>query len=142
MKVIDLLNKIAKGEEVPKKIKWNDDVWIYSCGPSKSYYTDYEDLFSVIDGSNLNDEIEIIEENEEKIKTPTLDDMKDIGEKVGKAYRELFEGFNKGWNTPIEEEKDIEPCKYKDCGNEKYFEYIADKINELIDIVKELRSKE
>ena len=68
MKVIDLLNKIAKGEEVPNKIKWADDEWSYSNGPSKNYLTDLEDLFSTIDGSNLNDEIEIIEEKPKKIK--------------------------------------------------------------------------
>lgn len=62
MKIIDLLNKIANNEEVPNKIKWANDEWSYSNGPSKNYLTDLEDLFSVIDGSNLNDEIEIIEE--------------------------------------------------------------------------------
>ena len=29
MRIIDLLNKIAKGEEVPKKIKWRDCIWEY-----------------------------------------------------------------------------------------------------------------
>ena len=29
MKIIDLLNKIANGEEVPKKIKIKDEIWIY-----------------------------------------------------------------------------------------------------------------
>ena len=29
MKVIDILNKIAKGEEVPKKIKCYDNIWTY-----------------------------------------------------------------------------------------------------------------
>ena len=62
MKLIDLLNKIANNEEVPKKIKWANDEWSYSNGPSKNYLTDLEDLFSAIDGSNLNDEIEIIEQ--------------------------------------------------------------------------------
>jgi hypothetical protein len=111
MKVIDLLNKIAKGEEVPKKIKWNDDVWIYSYGPSKSYYTDYEDLFSVIDGSNLNDEVEIIGE-------------KDI---------ERLEDFEKYPRIPKNEfETELM----------KYIAIHRVKINELIDIVKELRSKQ
>ena len=64
MKLIELLNKIAKGEEVPEKIKWGNDEWKYSNGASKNYYTDYEDLFSAIDGSNLNDELEIIEDEE------------------------------------------------------------------------------
>lgn len=29
MKVIDLLNKIANGEELPKKIKYDNDIWKY-----------------------------------------------------------------------------------------------------------------
>ena len=74
MKVIDLLNKIAKGEEVPKKINWHDDEWEYSNGESKNYFTDYEDLFTAIDGSNLNDEVEIIGEKPKHI------------EKINKSY--------------------------------------------------------
>ena len=30
MKIIDLLVKIANGEEVPKKIKWEDTIYAYS----------------------------------------------------------------------------------------------------------------
>jgi predicted transcriptional regulator len=67
MKVIDLLNKIANGEEVPKKIKWGIDEWQYNNGASKNYFNDYEDLFSVIDGSNLNDKVEIIEDKPKHI---------------------------------------------------------------------------
>ena len=66
MTVIQLLNKIANGEEVPMLIKWNDDEWYYTNNISKTYSNDKEDLFSVIDGSNLNDEVEILEE-EKKI---------------------------------------------------------------------------
>lgn len=62
MKIIDLLNKIAKGEEVPKKIKWETVVWEYDDSSSKNYVIDYGDLFSSISGSNLNDEIEIPED--------------------------------------------------------------------------------
>ena len=64
MKVIDLLNKIANGEEVPKKIKY--------CGVDY-YWTNstYENSeadevlfwFDVYSEEHLNDEIEIIEED-------------------------------------------------------------------------------
>lgn len=66
MKIIDLLNKIAKSEEVPKKIKWNDDEYSYVNDTCKNYANDYEDFMSVVDGACLNDEIEIIEEVEDK----------------------------------------------------------------------------
>ena len=55
MKVIDLLNKIANGEEAPKKIK-------YPIGDCEEFYLVglYERLFD--EDIILNDEIEIIEE--------------------------------------------------------------------------------
>ena len=65
MKVIDLLNKIANGEEVPKKIKYINKFFDYD---NADYFnTDIGYLFErctlcVI----LNDEVEIIEE-EKKI---------------------------------------------------------------------------
>ena len=63
MKVIDLLVKIAKGEEVPKKIKYCDIEFEYS-KENMFYYNDdfsmYRTMFS--EGNCLNDEVEIIEE--------------------------------------------------------------------------------
>ena len=65
MKVIDLLNKIANGEEVPKKVKYKGLYWEYD----KNYddYRDNEDDW-VFGMSNyditrmLNNEVEILEE--------------------------------------------------------------------------------
>ena len=75
MKIIDLLNKIANGEEVPKKIIWNKLVYDYKDG----LYYDYcgETLIGSLnfDGTNLHDEVEIIEEEKkipEKLKLYTL----------------------------------------------------------------------
>ena len=66
MKVIDLLNKIANGEEVPKKVKYKGLYWEYD----KNYddYRDNEDDW-VFGMSNyditrmLNNEVEILEES-------------------------------------------------------------------------------
>jgi len=68
MKVIDLLNKIANGEEVPKKIKYCDEMFGFTGynSASKNYNNELEDLFEILDGSMLNDEVEILEE-EKKI---------------------------------------------------------------------------
>ena len=64
MKVIDLLNKIANGEEVPKVIKvhnrqykWKDELNIYACGKSGALCFDF-----FVENNKLNEEIEIIEE--------------------------------------------------------------------------------
>ena len=69
MKIIDLLNKIAKGEEVPEEIKYYGFIWKLNKNEVE-YYNDCDTpLFnqyldtSIID--SLNDEVEIIEEQEE-----------------------------------------------------------------------------
>ena len=67
MKVIDLLNKIANGEELPKKIKYDSYEWIF-CKESNDYKKEYDEytdwLFEEYNLINcLNDEIEIIEED-------------------------------------------------------------------------------
>lgn len=78
MKVIDLLNKIANNEELPKKIKWSGVKFYLK---DKIKYYDYEndigcslfrhdtEFYSSLD--MLNDEIEIIGEDKEieEIKT-------------------------------------------------------------------------
>lgn len=70
MKVIDLLNRIANGEEVPKKIKYEGRDMFY-CEPCKIYELEEvekgelcgTDLYNILD--NLNDEVEIIEEDKQ-----------------------------------------------------------------------------
>lgn len=69
MKIIDLLNKIANGEEVPKKIKYKDDIYIhvdnycYVCEETNETLS--QNIYAEF--SRLNDEVEIIEEDK-KIK--------------------------------------------------------------------------
>ena len=65
MKIIDLLNKIANGEEVPNKIKYDDMIWEYD----GDYYVSKNNL--VLEEytnltTSLNDKVEILEE-EKKI---------------------------------------------------------------------------
>jgi hypothetical protein len=78
VKVIDLLNKIAKGEEVPKKIRIgnNPDIFYYQ-EDIKSYKTEYNEyLISewLNNSRRLNYEVEIIEEDKkiEKLDTDEL----------------------------------------------------------------------
>ena len=66
IRVIDLLNKIANGEEVPKKVKYDGQEWEYNP------INDYEGkkyggcLLNQITLDHLTDEVEILEE-EKKI---------------------------------------------------------------------------
>jgi hypothetical protein len=69
IKVIDLLNKIANGEEVPKKIKYRNNIYEYE--DSDYFGNDIGYLFERYNSiAILNDEVEIIEENKipEKLK--------------------------------------------------------------------------
>ena len=63
MKIIDLLNKIANGEEVPEIIKYNN--FIYKYDKDICDY-DGDDLYLFDNTDKLNDEVEILEE-EKKI---------------------------------------------------------------------------
>ena len=72
IKIIDLLNMISKGEEVPKKIKYNHTEYIYR-EITKQYYIkgcmgtyDSSLRYELTSFNRLNDEVEIIEE-EKKI---------------------------------------------------------------------------
>lgn len=65
MKVIDLLNKIANGEKMPKKIKYDKEEYFW-CEQCETYEDQKsKDWLSNID--NLNDEVEILEDTMEEI---------------------------------------------------------------------------
>jgi len=74
MKVIDLLNKIANGEEVPKKIKYEGKIWKLV---NKTYFSNRTELLGDYIANaillSLNDEIEIIEEDKKIEKLGDLD---------------------------------------------------------------------
>lgn len=84
IKVIDLLNKIANGEEVPKKIIYKGKVREfvyedkdYTCISDTDYYLFHDTLAEGTGDkmvTELNDEVEIIEEVPKKI------------EQIGKSY--------------------------------------------------------
>jgi len=79
IKIIDLLNKIANGEEIelPKRIKCNNHILEY-IGKWQQYIGEEDDssLLSIINEYNysgLNDYVEILEDNTEEIET--IDDV-------------------------------------------------------------------
>ena len=105
IKMIDLLSKIANNEEVPKKIKYKNEIYeryqnittnnlYYYQVPNKCKFL-IDQLSSAID---LLDEVEIIEEPKkiEKIKKPTQDKYlysngKELYENDMKVYDKLNE---------------------------------------------------
>lgn len=102
MKIIDLLNKIANGEEVPKKIKYDGQEWKYNP------FNDYEGLkyggclLNQITLDRLNDKVEIIEEEKkipEKLNNFTISvgrvDESNIEKYIQKLFDQQYEIFNK-----------------------------------------------
>lgn len=102
IKVIDLLNMISKGEEVPKKVKYKTFYWEYS-EKNRDYKDTYEDY--VFSCSNydipemLNNEVEIIEEDKkiEKIDCKDFEFMKkpDKVRFLAKKINEIIDKINK-----------------------------------------------
>ena len=127
IRVIDLLNKIAKGEEVPKKIKYDGDIYFLESDAIYEFFTyktiDY-DKFNT-DGERLGkalfldncymhlyDEVEILNEAKE--------------DKIQKIYH-----FK---TSLIENEVEILITKN--------LNQMVDKFNELIDEINNLKEKQ
>ena len=96
MKVIDLLNKIANGEEVPKKIKYEEDIYIHI--DNYCYYCEDTNLILsdriFAEYSKLNEKIEIIEEDKkiEHIYYANLytQDIHSLNEWVNEHFNEVY----------------------------------------------------
>lgn len=111
IRVIDLLNKIANGEEVPKKIKYNDDEYIH-IGNYCYFCEETNEILSqntYAEFSRLNDEVEILDEEEfETIDELLIEyDDGDIG--INKKYisSQQSEIFAKSINQLIKNQKKI-----------------------------------
>ena len=104
MKVIDLLNKIANGEEVPKRIKYKGKCWhlkqnytntlpYYSNGYNNdNLFTGEEEFYF---SQSLNDEIELIEDKKiEKIKMQGFS-LFDVADKVNEIIDKINAGVDK-----------------------------------------------
>lgn len=106
MKVIDLLNKIASGEEVPNKIKVG--MFELTLSDDGKYYAG--ETFTVLNDvygmHSLNDEIEIIEEDKpiEKLDYEINENNVDTcTEKIRCKINELIDEINK-----LKKENDIQ----------------------------------
>ena len=111
MKIIDLLNKIANDEEIPKKIKFENDIYEYEnkeCGYVREENGIYYMFMNEIGNWYLNDEVEILEEE------------KKIPEKLATWFSVEIIG---------KVEDNIEYENYN-------FETMYEKINEIIDYLK------
>lgn len=115
MKVIELLNKIANGEEVPNKVKFFSTIYEleedndYHSGDDNEYYDDNL-LFSGVENAKefLNDEVEVIEEDKkiEKLEIEPLNIKDDLQRQIefvhyenvmiGNKINEIIDKINEG----------------------------------------------
>lgn len=76
MTIIDLLNRIANGEELPKKIKYDDKIY-YMVGNNDYENYEYDEeptlMYAIGNTHNMNDEVEIIEEGKKIEKIEKID---------------------------------------------------------------------
>ena len=146
MKIIDLLNKIANGENI-KNIKYQNHIYEYYNGDYReeidgAYDSNWLFANEIIDLSNLNEEVEIIEEDEiqpEDVLSFTLTD------KVWtpRQARELIENFRK-ISEKLKRKKDNN--KIEEINNAYYHE-TQDRINEIFknkinDIIDKINNME
>lgn len=98
IKIIDLLNMISKGEEVPKKIKYEKDTYIHI--DNYCYYCEETNLILsdriFAEYSKLNDYVEIIEEPKkiEKIDFGTLNTQKEKNRAMKDTINKLIDAVN------------------------------------------------
>ena len=113
IKIIDLLNKIANNEELPKKIKWQGQIYEYS-NFNRFYYQNnwsmYRDFYT--EGNCLNEDVEIIEEPK----------------KIEKWGEGALEEMEKCTDYTLED-------------LQKYIRILAETQNELIDEINNLKEK-
>lgn len=110
MRIIDLLNKIAKGYDLPEKIIYKNDLYILD--KNIDSYWNYENkiwLESKLYGHVLNDNVEIIEDKEDN-------EIKKL-----EATLEYCEGGNHIAKVPNNEQ-------------------LMFKINEIIDVINKMRN--
>lgn len=119
MKVIDVLNKMANGEEIPKSIQYDGEQYVYDekC-KDYTYVSEYNNdvwLFCKYDVTKiLNDEIQIIDESKEDFENiELLDETRNMpcisAEKYDfiLKYNSLFEDYENKINKLIANQKKI-----------------------------------
>ena len=131
IKIIDILNKISKGEEVPNKIKIRGIVFrfteictknltfaIEGTNINYAYENDYENYW--LDCARINEEVEIIEKDKKIEKLERVNGSDLVALQKNSSLAEQNKSISK---LIMYLNKDIE------------------KINELIDIVKDLKKE-
>lgn len=120
LKIIDLLNMIAEGKKVPKKIKWGEHYLEWFVYEYKAKNELGEPMLSELVGygaRGINDTVEIIEEDNNKIEKLKI-------EQDGQTSNNFYLTNENGTK----------------CYLTKHSKMIAEKINEIIDKINTLQN--
>ena len=130
MKVIDLLNKIANGEEVPKRIKISDNYYHFDIDDS-DYYNDIDNKATLIENIYLhnayvwlNKEVEILDEEDKDIPLIPDDELYEIS---NSCTKDIY-GFSKSG------------CD-RDTALNYNFKVLKEKINQVVEEFNEYRKE-
>ncbi len=122
MTIIEIINKIANNEDIPKRIKYKDKIYIYN-EPNQDYLEYNKDDFDFLGYAFcnwrtrdfINDKVEILEEDKD------IEELKIENDNPTHFY--------------IRDEKGTK------CGMTKHSKMIAEKLNEVIREVNKLRKE-
>lgn len=106
IKVIDLINIIAKNQDIPQRIRVDKDIYNWDI---EEFYKreDGKDLFVLADFYNtigfLELEVEILEDNTEEIEGFKGETFEQLGYEVGKLSISIIKGLEKAIKESREE---------------------------------------
>jgi len=109
IKIIDLLNKVANGEEVPEIIVYQDKIFVKS--KDNDYTTDDGvPLVHLLNYnlSNLNDDVEILKDNTEEIEE--IEELNASRFVLTPLDEEIIDRINKLVNATNKIRKDLNKC--------------------------------
>lgn len=94
MKIIDLLNMIVEGKEVPKfKFKKRNSIWKYN--PLYFQFQSKDSSLCLDIMPVLNEEVEIIEEDNNKIEKLNIDALENLESKaIGRRVNQIIDKIN------------------------------------------------
>lgn len=107
IKLIDLINIIAKNQDIPQRIRVDKDIYNWDI---EEFYKreDGKDLFVLADFYNtigfLELEVEILEDNTEEIEEKS--NFEDLGYEIAQAYFEFYKGIAKALTEKRKESED------------------------------------
>jgi len=103
IKIIDLIDKIYHKNNVPKRIKYKNKIWLYD-NVEERYCLEDSFVSLAFETDRLTDEVEILEDNTEEIEEKS--NFEDMGYEIAQAYFEFYKGIAKALTEKRKESED------------------------------------